>query len=164
MREPGGQVVRADARAAPGASSGHRATEWPCVRNLTEPISAHHAAVSAGRTLAAQLNARPLSREPTGHARARFHDNQRALTVNHGSSHVRGQRIHTSKSSQVDHYRSSKLVILRRWPRTGPHRDLVFGTKRPTRAHGNGRSGASGRWHYRDEGRGDGPSDLALSA
>ena len=31
-----------------------------CVRDLTEPILAHHAAVSAGRRLTAQLNARPL--------------------------------------------------------------------------------------------------------
>lgn len=35
-------------------------THWPCVRNLTEPISAHRVAVSAGRRLAARLNVGPL--------------------------------------------------------------------------------------------------------
>src|SRR6266849_1398076 len=34
--------------------------QWPCVRDPTEPISAHHVAVSAGRRLAAQINTRPL--------------------------------------------------------------------------------------------------------
>jgi hypothetical protein len=42
--------------------------QWPCVWDLTEPISAHHIAVSAGRRLAARLNARPLSLRPSGHS------------------------------------------------------------------------------------------------
>ncbi len=37
------------------------AGQWPCVRDRTEPISAHQVAVSAGRRLAARLNRRPLA-------------------------------------------------------------------------------------------------------
>ena len=37
------------------------AGQWPCVRDRTEPISAHQVAVSAGRRLAARLNGRPLA-------------------------------------------------------------------------------------------------------
>jgi len=47
-------------RAAPPRSM----AQWPCVRDPTEPISVHHVAVSAGRRLAAQLNARPLEYGP----------------------------------------------------------------------------------------------------
>jgi hypothetical protein len=38
--------------------------QWPCIRDPTEPISAHHIAVSAGHRLAARLNARPLGQGP----------------------------------------------------------------------------------------------------
>src|SRR5215472_7883415 len=43
---------------------------------------------------------------------ARCHDDWRTLTVNHGSADLRDQHIRTSRSSQVDQYRSSKLAIL----------------------------------------------------
>ena len=42
--------------------------------------------------------------------RARCRDDQRALTVHHGSTDIRDQRIRTSRSSGMDQYRSFKLV------------------------------------------------------
>ena len=47
---------------------------------------------------------------PPSHRRARHRDDQRALTVSQGSLNARDQRIPSSTSSRVDHYRSSKLV------------------------------------------------------
>ena len=51
-----------------------------------------------------------------GHTRARCRDDQRVLTVNHGSAGTLDQRIRTSTSSQVGKYRSSKLVMRVRFP------------------------------------------------
>jgi hypothetical protein len=55
-----------------------------------------------------------------GHAWARCHDDRRTLTVNHGSADLRDQRICTSRSSQVDQYRSSKLAMRVRFPSPAP--------------------------------------------
>jgi hypothetical protein len=49
-----------------------------------------------------------------GHARARCRDDLRTLAVNSGSSGTCDQRVRISKSSRLDPYRSSKLVMRRR--------------------------------------------------
>lgn len=46
-----------------------------------------------------------------GLTRARCRDDQRVLTVNHGSAGTLDQRIRTSTSSQAGKYRSPKLVM-----------------------------------------------------
>ncbi len=56
----------------------------------------------------------PAEESAAGHRRARCHDDERALTVSHGSSDVPDQDRRTGTSSQVDDDRSSKLVARRR--------------------------------------------------
>jgi hypothetical protein len=46
-----------------------------------------------------------------GHIRARYRDDQRARTVNQGSSDAHDQHICSSTSGRADHNRSSKLVM-----------------------------------------------------